>query len=223
MSVLRSYDEAFKDFVKVKLNGKDVPIVGPVGPLRAFARVRDLLKDDPRVVKDDKFIPLPFISFNTMTPTENMSRFRRGVLRKITYSPDANVCTEGDPPSPYDIPVQIEIWAEFADDARYIVEAFLRKWRNQPMKAIEVDHGPVWGVFNVYAHKPDIIDNSDLESEEADRLMRFTLTTTVEGFISDPTRDIKTVRQERVIASVARDPLTKPDVTVEQLIYTHSE
>lgn len=202
MSILRSYDLAFKDFLTVKLKDKVVPIVGPVTPLRAHARVRDLLKDDPRVKQDDKFVPLPFISFKSMEPVENLERFRRAPIRKISYAPDGNSCTVGDPPYPYDIPFQIEIWTEYADDAKYLVEAILRKWKNLPIKGIGVDHGPPWGVFNVYANRPEVIDNSDLESDDADREMRYTLTTTLQGFISDPAKDVKTVRKTQVVASL---------------------
>lgn len=223
MSILRSYDLAFKDFLTIKFKDKVVPVVGPVTPLRAYARVRDLLKDDPRVEADDKYIPLPYISFRSLEPVENLERFRRAPIRKITYAHDGNSCTVGDAPYPYDIQFQVEVWTEFADDARYIVEAIIRKWKSQPLKAIEVDHGPPWGVFNVYAHRPDIIDNSDVESDDADREMRFTLTTTVEGFISDPAKDVKTVRETRIYANVSNNPLTKPDSTVEELIDVHRE
>lgn len=220
----RQYDSAVLEFCKIKLNGVEVPAIGPLPPQRAWARMSEILKGkDPRTNQDPTFIPLPIISIIRLPEQPNMERFRRAdVTRKLKYSDDMNSCSVGESPMPYDIPYQVDIWAYNADDFFTIREAFMRKWRNQ-VKAIPVDHGPPLGIFNVYAKYTNGVDNSDFESEESDRALRFTFTFTVEGFLAFPTREVKTVRKTVFKAVLSNQPLTKPESTDEVTIHEHSE
>lgn len=217
--MIRSYDEAMKEFLTISMVTRSrrklqVPIVGPVPPHRAFARMRDLISDDPRAIKDDKFIPLPFISFSRHTPEYANDRDQRARLRNLGYKDGGNIVYAADRFTPWDIPYQVDIWTEYVDDAVFIVEGYMRRWRD-PIHRIEVWHGEPYGFTKVGIHKPDLVDNSDLEPEDTDRLTRFSLTMVVEGYLTFPADEVKSVRRVDIVGQLNSTPNSDPDANVE--------
>ncbi len=219
--MFKAYDTAMKEFLQVKLKGKDVPLVGPVPPHRARARMQDLLKEDPRAKKDDKFVPLPFISFTRMKPVYAQERFSRADLRKLDYTKGGNRTLMARRPMPYDLSYQVDIWCEFEDDMTTLTEAYLRRWRG-PIRNIEVWHGEPFGNYKIAASITDINDNSQLESDDEDRLLRTMITITLEGFLSFPATEVPTVRRIEGVAQVPHAPNTDPN-TYEELLFTYTD
>lgn len=212
----RHYDEAVKEFLKVKLKGSPVPIVGPVNPSRAFARVRDIHKDDPRVISDDKYTPLPFISFMRMDALFAQERFHRANLRKIKYNENANSVLGARRPMPYDLPYQVDIWAEYEDDLILLTESYLRRWRG-PMKFLDVWHGEPYGDYKIGMPTPEVRDLSELESDDQNRMLRMALSFTLQGCLSFPAEEVPTVREILTQVAIANNPNTVADDYVETI------
>lgn len=216
--MFRHYDEAIKEFLTRKMpNGATVPIVGPVPPQKAFASMRELLKDDPRVKKDPRFIPLPIISFNRLSPEFAQYRYQGANLRALSYSDDANKTTVAERPMPWDIPYTVEIWAEKEDDGLFLLEAYQRQWR-RPYAYIDVWHGEPFGNYRIGIAAPSVEDNSLIETDGADREIRFTLSFTVEAFMTFPAKWIPTVRQVVYEEDVSNRPLSQPDDIDQHII-----
>jgi hypothetical protein len=218
--MFRHYDTAMKEFCTRKMpGGSEVPVVGPVSPLRAFAAMNLLLKDDPRVKKDPRFIPLPFISFDRLNPILAQERYNTAEFRKLRYSDDMNSTLNATRQMPYDIPYAIEIWAEKEDDAVYLLEGFIRRWR-RPLASIKVWHGEPFGDWNIYMAPPMIVDNSIKSPDKGDREIRYTLTVTLEGFMTFPAYKVPTVRGIGINYEASNKPLSDPDdiVTETQVI-----
>jgi hypothetical protein len=221
--VLPQYDEAMRRFVSVKMNGTVVPLVGPVTPDRAFAYMRNLMKESGQIITDDRFVPLPFMSFYRMQHTPNQSRFSRADVRKTHYSDDDNITGVARRPFPYDIPYQIDVWCRFEDDFNYIIEALDRKWYGLPHAYVDVDHGDVWGVHSIAVTWDGAQDTSDLESDDGDRILRYTLSCTAEGFMTFRPKKVKTVRDIQIRVSTNATPHTKPESFDDSLIFEHKD
>jgi len=223
--MLPAYDKAMTEFFQLKLNGDFVPLIGPVNPQRAFAKMQDVLKKSGQVITsagiDDRNIPLPFMSFYRMAPVQNQSRFRRADLRYLDYTPDGNNILQSRMPHPYDILYQIDIWCEFQDDMNVLIESILRKWKD-PLVHINVDHGQPFGDYKIAVFYEGGQDNSVVESMDAERILRYTLTVKVEGFLSFPARKVKTVRKEQIYATVA-DSYEETTIADETLLNEYSE
>jgi hypothetical protein len=213
--MLPAYDKVLKEFFSLKLNGKPVPIVGPVNPLRAFASMRTLMEKQGQKITDDRFVPLPFISIYRMPPSQNLNRFRRADLRKLRYSDDMNIVEQSRMPFPYDIPYQIDIWCRYEDDLVTLIEGCMRKWRG-PVTYVDVDHGNPHGKYKVGVFFEGAMDNSELESDDRDRDLRYTINLNVEGFLSFPSRRVKTVRHEKIVAGFNEEPDAASDVLLAE-------
>jgi hypothetical protein len=224
--MIASYDAAIKEFFSLKLKGKPVPIVGPVNPMRAFAMMSQLVTKEgqinPQVNNTDRFVPLPFISIYRLPPVQSLDRFRRADLRHMQYDDDGNSILQSRMPFPYDIEYQLDIWCEYEDDLVTLTESLLRKYKG-PMTYISIDHGPPHGEYNIATFFENGMDTSELESDAEDRILRYTLTIKVEGFLSFPARKVKTVRKEQIYVSVAENPNTQPTVYEEVLINEYKE
>jgi hypothetical protein len=206
------------------MQGKEVPIVGPLPPQRAWARVEEFIRgEDGREREDPTFTPVPILSLIRFPEKFNGERYRGAdVTRSLVYSDDLNSTTVGKSPMPYDLPYQLDIFCYHVDDLNFLREAFLRKWRTQ-VRSIQVDHGPPLNVFKVYAFLEKAQDNSILESEDNERLLRFTYTFTVQGFLAFPAELVKTVRDTRLTGVLTAEDLAKTDPEDEILLHTHSE
>lgn len=215
-----------REFFTVRMSGKQVPLVGPVTPDKAFASMKDLLNKEGgegQKVTDERFVPLPFMSFYRMPHTPNLERFNRADVRKTHYSDDDNVTGVARRPFPYDITYQVDVWCRFEDDFNYIIEALDRKWDGLPMAFVEVDHGDVWGWWSIAVSWDSSTDNSVLESDDGNRMLRYTLTCTAEGFLTFRPKKVKTVRAIQLRVSTAAKPHTKPESFDDSLIYEHKE
>ena len=224
--MIASYDKAIKEFFSLKLKGKPVPVVGPVNPMRAFAMMNQLMTKvgqiDPSVSNTDRFVPLPFMSFYRLPPVQNLERFRRSDLRKMQYDDDGNSVLQSRMPFPYDIEYQLDIWCEYEDDLVTLTESLLRKYKG-PMTYISIDHGPPHGEYNIATFFQQGMDASELESDAEDRLLRYTLTIKVEGFLSFPAKKVKTVRKEQIYASVTTTLDPQPEDFEETLLNEYKE
>lgn len=224
--MLPQYDAAMREFLTVKMSGAVVPLVGPVTPDRAFAYMKNLInkdKADGQKITDDRFVPLPFMSFYRMRHTPNQSRFSRADVRKTHYSDNDDITGVARRPFPYDIPYQVDVWCRFEDDFNYIIEALDRKWDGLPNAFVDIDHGDVWGCWPICVSWDDAQDTSDLESDDKDRMLRYTLTCTAEGFLTFRPKKVKTVRDLQIRLSTAAQPLTKPESFDDSLLFEHKE
>jgi hypothetical protein len=194
--------------------------------MRAFAMMSQLVTKEgqinPQVNNTDRFVPLPFISIYRLPPVQSLDRFRRADLRHMQYDDDGNSILQSRMPFPYDIEYQLDIWCEYEDDLVTLTESLLRKYKG-PMTYISIDHGPPHGEYNIATFFENGMDTSELESDAEDRILRYTLTIKVEGFLSFPARKVKTVRKEQIYVSVAENPNTQPTVYEEVLINEYKE
>lgn len=217
--MFRAYDEAVAKFVTRKMGDEFVPLVGPISPLRAFGAFNEILKNNkvPDAIKNDRFVPLPFMSFDRLDPIYDQSRFSRADVRKLAYSPDGNKSATGRRPNPFNIPYQVEIWAEKESDGLFLWEAMLRRWRG-PKASIVVNHGTPWGDWKVWMDVPRMRDTSVKESEKKDREIRYTVDLVVEGFLSFPVDWVPTVRRVSVHEQQAPHPNTEPTVVDDMIV-----
>lgn len=97
------------------------------------------------------------------------------------WSPDCYFTVQAPFPRPWDIPYQIDILCRYRQDANWAIRWFLHN--PNPTWQIIIDFGYPWGQKAISFVFNDIIDNSELETEERERWIRHTISMTVEAYL----------------------------------------
>lgn len=166
-------------------------------PDRAFATLTHLLnKRYGERAEKIKTPPFPIASISRLSHRFDRSRFlpnsRR--IRGQRYTTDRRVAYDALFPLPWDMPYQIDFWAK----TREVMNVF-SMWlqgESTPQGALCVDLKNVdaaWGQKIVLFDVEEITDTSQLEPEEENRSLRFTVTLTLHGWLLLPLVPNKTV------------------------------
>jgi len=215
---LRIYDQSIFDW----LGGFQHPTVTKgkslfrvfATPDRAFAEARNLLKKDAQGNFDPmgssldpksptRPIPLPFISIHRATGVFDQARWTRFYDSKlgtsITNTMDPNFGKErfiANWPMPYDFPYQIDVWTR-----NRTTRNFIEQWMAQQFDSFEFFLGmdftqvhSAYGIKKIPIQYVSFDDLSDYEpGEPADRVIRYTLSINVRGWLFRPVEVVKTV------------------------------
>lgn len=190
---LRFYDQGIKDWIMqvVSINGRGIRTIQST-PMRAYSTMADLFgkeKDGKMYPKDAKpwaKFPFPFCAFdrtnvkwrsewgNSKAPMRNLYFVNEDDKRRTAYA---------RPPRPLDLEFQMDFYSRMEMHMRWIMQrieeqfwplAYMQirtPFLNEPCHQMAMKYGG-W------------VDNSDLEpGVEGDRIIRQTLTVTVEGWM----------------------------------------
>lgn len=194
---IQHYDRAVFDWIGKVVGIEGIPIRRIKStPMRAFADYKCLLQqEDPKLaesLKDASSLlqfPLPLAVISP--PTRKWRREwgnSKAPIRNIRFIPGSGKrrTTYMRPPRPFDLTYQIEFYSRMEIHRRWIVEQIESQFWPMAYAKIESPYQSLQesGDFRYMPIKyGDFVDNSDLEpGSEGDRLLRDTLTITVEGF-----------------------------------------
>jgi hypothetical protein len=189
-------DTALRDFFRrFTWAERSLPVVY-AGPERARAEMRKMLAGRPEISEkelDQIAIPYPWCSIYREPTIPMPERFSPAVLRNFNMDAEAGTAMFMRAPKEVNMPVQADFWfsGQFQRDS---IEAQLTMEFWSGKVAIPIDWGdPKWYLppYNVSAHAKimgqtkcvlvyeSFTDNSDLETDNKERIIRLTFT----GFV----------------------------------------
>lgn len=200
-----TYDHAMAKFLGEVFiqNDKPIPIVFAT-PDRAYALIRkrfDLPKDQP--------IPLPFISLSQVgdiqsDPQRFLSKYIK--LRNLGRDEDNSLLYTAQRPAPWNFTYTAELWmrtrAEAMAQRRNIASRFDEAIGTT---YITVDHGEPIGNKLIRLELTSCTDNSDLETADKNRSLRWSFTFTLYGWLTYPVE--KTHRVETINIDIKKMPV----------------
>ena len=200
--MIRRYDSAILALLKAELS-PGVPVPLNFGAPRREYGTQDEMGASPADRKPSfrskQSIPLPSMSLTRSDWTRSAERSNFNLHRKLKWSTDLNLISQAQHPMAVDIPYQLDIWTKFRDDANILTELTMTKFP-RVQRAMLIDMGEPWGVKKVYLVLGNAVDNTENESEDADREVRMTVDFILEGWLPFKSRTIRTVR--KVVADV---------------------
>lgn len=191
--MIRKYDEAVMDFLKLTISDATIPLTF-ASPLREFGQHEEV-QDSP-IPQSPKMIALPAMAVSRLNWSPDARRYQQAIHRKLKWTDDLNQVAQGQHPMAFNFSYQVDFLTKYRDDMNILVALTLVK---APRKIVmlPVDLGSPWGVKKVPLLFGEVIDNTELESsdEASNRLCRMTLSLTLEGWLPVPTTDVRTVRK----------------------------
>lgn len=177
---LRIYDQAVSEFFKLNLKvpGIDLtPRIVFATPERPFGF--DLKTDTDRAVQT---LETPVISITRLSLTYAMIRNNTVPWRNVRYWDENKQYAVSAPyPKPWDIPYQIDIHGRFREDCNEVLRWFL--FAPNPVKSMVLNFQYPWETQSVSMIFNQIIDNSELETDERERWIRHTIPFVLEAFM----------------------------------------
>lgn len=242
--VYDNYDKSYVQFLDMKYKGQKVPKVFAT-PERAFSQYAELLAKTRGInieTINKGTIPLPMISVNMSDASydgkrDNWNEIRKGYYAKLVKTPEGKRIykpvnlEEEDPefvigckyPIPYNLVYKIEIWTKTLLEARAIQAQYMRKFQGQ-IACFAVAHPLPLGNMKIIARLGTMLDNSDLEPTENNRtVIRFTISTTLDGWLHHPAIVRKTVKSvvldESIVESDGTETVDFSQVVMDSDIY----
>jgi hypothetical protein len=196
-----TYDKALAAFVSstLHMDQKPVPLVF-ASPERSYAQMRrrfNLEKDQP--------VPLPFVSLSQVGDTvQDPERFLAPSirLRNMGRDEDKAITYTSGWPLPYNFQYAIELWVRNRNEARIMLAQLALRFTTGKYIFLTVDHGEPFGEKIVRIEQDSISDNTSLETGEADRSLRWTVTITLFGWLLKPVEIIE--RAERIEVGIVQ-------------------
>jgi hypothetical protein len=202
----RPFDSAVRDWLRtapLNKGGKMVPIVF-AGPDGAFAAMEELLEESlgEDLAEKARNIPLPFMSIQRGGIQFDPERFH-GASTMISgfllgYSPDAKKSFRMKWPKPYDWSYKVEVWTK-----NRMTRNIFEGWMLQQFESFELlleanfdrgsDNTDLIGRKLIPFENQGIVDNSDLEPEDGERILRYTLEMLCKGWIHGDITEVGTV------------------------------
>jgi hypothetical protein len=202
--MIRKYDDAVLDFLKVDVWEKPIPIIF-AGPRREYGNQIELGSETSFSSYMSNTVKLPAMSLQRTDWQLAMNRFTAAKARHLKYSDDLNMIAQAPVPAPYDIGYQLDIWAKYRADANALVEQVLVKFA-RPYISLEVDLGEAWGIRRVQLRNDGVSDNSELEVDgEQERNLRHTVSLVLEGWLPLPGKWVTTVRDTIVDVNIYKE------------------
>jgi len=197
----RLYDQAVRAWVLRAGETLGTPTFNCVfaTPDRAFATLKDLLKkkygDRSEKVR---LMPYPVASIARVGHALDQERFlpQSRTYRGRVYSADQKVSYNAPYPLPWDMTYQIDFWAKNRDTMNAF--GLFVQTESTPLGRLMVDFSPVWlpwGEKIVTFDLREITDNSQLEPDEEDRVLRLSATMVLHGWVLSAAKPTPTVLQ----------------------------
>lgn len=188
-------------------------------PERAWALMRRKFKK--QIGTDRNFrIPLPFLSLQqigdaTFDPRRYL--YRKILYRRVALETNGYTDALSHPhPLPYTFQYSCELWTKTRLEARVAVAQFAGLWAEGGMLYRKVDHGTPMGVKIIPFFLEGITDNTNLDTADQQRSLRWTFTFRVEGWLPPVVIQQKLVHQFHVTVEV-------PDSLCDEDIYADDE
>lgn len=181
-----SYDRAFAEFIGNSLGKGNVPIVFAT-PDRARAQVARMLN-----LTRPEAVPLPYISISQVGDvTYDMHRAMpfKAEYRNVNISDDAKTSYNIPTPLPYDISYQVDYWSRTRYEAMRARRNLLLELGYLP-KFIKVDLGDPFPTKIVELQFNGVTDNSILESGGEERVLRWTYSFVIKGWLPRPAYEV---------------------------------
>ena len=175
---LRIYDQAVSDFVGgFNVGGKDVVTIFAT-PDRPFAEVVKELSEADENFRSQMMETNLICSVSRMDPQYNPKLrvdIPFGRLLQNPLNPPGGDVLASQYPRPYIIPYQLDLRSRTRTDANFWIQWIMFKFN--PYWCLYPDFGPLWGgPKQIQLILNQIVDNSELETGEAERWIRWTVT-----------------------------------------------
>lgn len=201
-------------------DGKSIPVVFAT-PDRAFSAMQHALSGRLPEGRSEtvKKIPLPFASISRGNLLYDSNRFR-GVntkFNKLATTSDKLTALQAPFPLPYDISYRVEFWTKNHISGNKLQVYSALSFQSHEM-FLPVDYAnvwPNWGIKLISYENDGIIDNSELEPGEGERVFRFTQTMTAKAWLLsdvDPVKTAATIHIDKVFVTGSLNGVTVEDV-----------
>ena len=185
LDLLRIYDEAILSFFRGNLTmpGEDLaPRIKFSSPERPFAF--DLTPDSEGhmdTARAMQTLTTPIISVTRLTMQYDLLRNNSVEWRNVMYWDDnKEIVVKSNAPRPWDIAYQLDVLGRYRTDCNQIIQWFM--YNITPVKAMQVNFDWPWGVQWIDMMFSEIIDNSELETDERERWIRHTIPFTLQAW-----------------------------------------
>jgi len=160
----------------------------------------------PITVEDMVGIPnvrFPAIAITRISTAPDIGRDVGMTMRRLACWRDGEVVLQGDKPIPVNFTYQVDALSLETKHHNKMQQWFLRNFwavavRRRRLR-VEIDHGDPWGFIPVYMSLTNYQDTSQLtaaaNSPQAEKLLRFTFTVVVEGWLPGQTWAVPTVQR----------------------------
>lgn len=175
---LRIYDQAVSDFVGgFSVEGRDVVTIVAT-PDRPFAELVRELSNESDEFRSQMMESNLICSVTRMDPQYNPNlrvNVPFGKLLQNPINPPGGDVLSSQYPRPYIIPYQLDLRARSRTDANLWVQWIMFKFN--PYWCLYPDFGPLWGGSKqIQLQLAQTVDNSQLETGEEERWIRWTIT-----------------------------------------------
>lgn len=220
VSQIRSYDQSVNDWVQsapLLEDGKPLRVVFAT-PDRAFAAMQHIVQGrvSENIEEMMRNVPLPFCSIHRSSFTFDPERFHgtSNYFRALGANPAATKIYQSKFPHPYDITYQIEFWAKNREALNV-----LQIWSSTQFESFEIfldvnfrDSWESWGTKAIPFENEGIVDHSNLEPGEGERVLRFSQGLTAKAWL---VHEINTVPS---VLEILQDVyVTASDVALDDL------
>jgi hypothetical protein len=196
------YDQALITYI----NSNMVPLLeGRTTQLLVATARKAFAEATTGALVDNRTLTTPRISIQRLDHANDPERFNSNQIRFLGFCdpPDGDVdkrVRKGRFPAPVQIPYQIDLWTRFVSEMNLWEQFVLFEFAPQYIY-LQIRPDDVWGdkKYIVFLDGP-IVDNSDLEPGEGERLIRRTINLRAEGWLFDqsivPTKVVKRLEME---------------------------
>jgi len=207
------YDEAIVDLFTfftidksvVPNASKAVPIVFEA-PHRALARLARLYPAAAAAEIESRPF-LPAVSVWSMDPTYAADRFRMHPNIRLSLSPDFSEVTVSDESIPQDIIYQIDMWAETRTELNELKLQYTDRFRGEiAYVTVNLEE---WGSKLVSVRNDSIVNNSDLEPGEGERVLRLSATCTLRARIRRAPSSVKVLGGDDPVSAAGHGAVAK--------------
>lgn len=165
----RLYDNAVRDWVRSFVTeGNPVETVFAT-PDRPFGRYKSM--DEFRSVLMKQNI---IVSVTRLDPVYNPALRIDTPIIPVAVARDRSSVLGSQYPRPYLLPYQVDLRARRRTAANLWLQWIY--FTMNPYHVFKIDFGSIWSIKNIHALLDSIVDNSDLETGENERFIRWTVT-----------------------------------------------
>ncbi len=192
-----SYDKSIADFCASLFTNdeKALPITFAT-PDRAFAQMKTKFK-----LRDNQPIPLPFLSIQQIGDSvpDPTRRLCHKIYKRMgeVYNSDGSInCgLRMQWPLPYNFTYSIELWVKTRKEARRYLRQYAEQFEHGDYSYIAVDHGEGMGLQLVRVENQGLADNTQLETGAEQRILRWTATILVYGWLPRRIQEVPIVKK----------------------------
>ena len=196
----QSYDKALAAWLQKQftIDGSPIPLTFAT-PDRAFAQMAKKFN-----LKENQPVPLPFISLQQVGDAvpDPKRRLSYSIYERVgeTYNSDGSLkgALIRRWPIPYNFTYTAELWCKTRMEARGYLRSYAEAFEHGDYTYLTVDHGDGIGQKLVRVENQGITDNTNLESGQEQRTLRWALTLVVYGWLPRRLEEVKVIQRVNI-------------------------